>query len=149
MSTTAVTTAVEFTPTHQRQASDDIEMVSVQEVVSREAGERDPLLLRSGIKGDDELDTLRRRGRKQGKLAAFYEGQNALIGNLLKPLAVHTAEGQQEEKDSAVKVKIAVNASFICNTALAALQLYAAISSMSLALFASCIDAGEHLACLI
>jgi divalent metal cation (Fe/Co/Zn/Cd) transporter len=36
-----------------------------------------------------------------------------------------------------------VNLSFACNTVLAAVQLYAAISSLSLALFASCIDAGE------
>lgn len=57
-------------------------------------------------------------------------------------MSAHSAEAAQEAKDNALKVKIAINASFIANIALAILQLYAAISSMSLALFASCIDAG-------
>ncbi len=43
----------------------------------------------------------------------------------------------------ALKVKLAVNISFGANILLAILQLYAAISSLSLALFASSIDAGE------
>jgi len=149
MSATCVTTAVQTEGGHRRQGTDssvdDIEMLALQDVVSREAGERDPLLLRSKITPDDEISKLRRRGstRTQNKLAKFYEGQNELIDKLLKPLAVHTAEGQQSEADMALKVKIAVNVSFAANCILAIIQLYAAISSMSLALFASCIDSGE------
>lgn len=56
-------------------------------------------------------------------------------------MSAHSAEAAQDAKNNALKVKIAINASLIANTALAILQLYAAISSMSLALFASCIDA--------
>ena len=41
-----------------------------------------------------------------------------------------------------MSVKIAVNLSFGCNCVLAVVQLYAAIASGSLALFASCVDAG-------
>jgi hypothetical protein len=147
MSTTiAVSTAIEFEGRHERYPTDgsidDVELVAVQSVVSREAGERDPLLLRSKIKTDDELAHIRSRGRSASKVASFYEGQNNLIGNLLKPLSAHTAEGLEEEAAMALKVKIAINVSFVCNILLAILQLYAAISSRSLALFASCVDSG-------
>lgn len=121
----------------------DVELMSIRSVVSREAGERDPLLLRTKIKSDDEIKGLRSRGKVHGKLAKFYDAQNGHIDNLLKPLAVHTAEAAQEEENMALKVKIAVNVSFAANIILAGVQLYAAISSMSLALFASTIDAGE------
>jgi divalent metal cation (Fe/Co/Zn/Cd) transporter len=43
----------------------------------------------------------------------------------------------------ALKVKLAVNISFFANCCLAILQLYAAISSGSLSLFATCADSGE------
>ena len=82
----------------------------------------------------------RRIGRK---LASFYTSQNDQIQELLKPLSTLSAEGEEEEAAMAFKVKLAVNLSLAANIALAALQLYAAISSLSLALFASCIDAGE------
>lgn len=39
---------------------DDIELVDARSVVSREAGERDPLLLRDKIKSTAELETLRK-----------------------------------------------------------------------------------------
>lgn len=121
----------------------DVELMSIRSVVSREAGERDPLLLRTKIKSDDEIKGLRSRGKVHGKLAKFYDAQNGHIDSLLKPLAVHTAGAAQEEENMALKVKIAVNVSFAANIILAGVQLYAAISSMSLALFASTIDAGE------
>jgi divalent metal cation (Fe/Co/Zn/Cd) transporter len=54
-----------------------------------------------------------------------------------------SAEGEEDAKNSALSVKIAVNLSFGCNIVLAIIQLYAAISSGSLALFASCVDSGE------
>ena len=60
---------------------------------------------------------------------------------MLKPLSVLSSEGEQDARDNAFKVKLAVNISFACNIALAIVQLYAAISSLSLALFASCVDA--------
>lgn len=193
--------------------TDDLELMSIPSVVGREAGERDPLLLRDKIISDDAIDGLKRcvlwsvhwrhlhiksftpfsflclplcrlvrfccdhgdkpiphhltqtqrirRGlsgsanpiRRKGhsakgkgkQLADFYQAQNEHIQGLLKPLAVHTADGQQDEKDMALKVKIAVNLSLGCNILLAGLQLYAAISSLSLALFATCIDSGESL----
>jgi divalent metal cation (Fe/Co/Zn/Cd) transporter len=67
--------------------------------------------------------------------------QNDYINTVLKSLKTLSAEGEQEEADAAWSVKLAVNVSFGANIVLAILQLYAAISSLSLALFASCIDA--------
>ena len=91
------------------------------------------------------MDGNRRTHRKRigKKLAQFYTAQNDHIQDMLKPLSTLSAEGEQDAEDMALKVKIAVNASLIANVCLAAIQLYAAISSGSLALFASCIDAGE------
>lgn len=76
-------------------------------------------------------------------MAAFYEAQNDHIGDLLKPLSAHTADGEQDVKDMALKVKLAVNISFAANCCLAVLQLYAATTSGSLSLFATCADSGE------
>jgi hypothetical protein len=139
---------------------DDIELNTIPSVMSREAGERDPLLLRSKIVSDTDLDGLKQyvapagprmaeqghspARRKKGKrIAKFYMAQNEQISDLLKPLSTLSAEGEQDARDSALSVKLAVNISFGCNCALAVLQLYAAIASGSLALFATCVDAGE------
>lgn len=62
---------------------------------------------------------------------------------MLKPLSTLSAEGEQDARDNALKVKLAINISFGANIVLAVLQLYAAISSGSLALFATMIDSGE------
>lgn len=84
------------------------------------------------------------RQKGEGKrIARFYSAQNHHINDLLKPLSAHTADAKQDAKDMALKVKLAINLSLAANVVLAIVQLYAAISSLSLALFASCIDAGE------
>lgn len=75
---------------------------------------------------------------------------------------VLTSEAQDEEADAAGSVRLAIRLSLLANFVLAGLQvrplylgnnadtdywhdqLYAAISSLSLSLFATCIDAGEH-----
>jgi hypothetical protein len=156
-------------PSPSAATGNDLELMAVPSVVGREAGERDPLSLRSKIMSEDDIDGLRKRvmtplfdlsrlrpppcdctdswiscRRKKGKkIASFYADQNDHIQDMLKPLSTLSAEGEQDVRDNALKVKIAVNLSFACNTVLAIVQLYAAISSLSLALFASCIDAGE------
>ncbi|WVR00159.1 hypothetical protein IAU59_007301 [Kwoniella sp. CBS 9459] len=127
---------------------DDLELMGIPSVVSREAGERDPLLLRDKIMSDADLEGIRQR-KKGGRLAEFYKSQNSQIQDLLKPLSAMSAEAVQAAEDSALKVKIAINVSFVCNICLAILQLYAAISSGSLALFASCVDAVDPFANLI
>jgi len=101
----------------------------------------DPLLLRSRLVGDNDL---RRRGGKNkkadSKINDFYKSQNLHIENLLKPMATHARESEDEREGAALKIKIAIYASIIANFVLAGLQLYAAISSLSLSLFATAAD---------
>lgn len=54
---------------------------------------------------------------------------------------VHIAESAKDEDENRLALRIAVNASLICNLLLLVLQLYAAISSLSLSFFATAIDA--------
>lgn len=113
-------------------------------VISREAGERDPLLLRGKIVSEGELNELRHRkshNRSTNKqISTFYTTQNTHIENLLKPLSSHTADAAAEEEAASKSVWWAIKLSLYCNCVLAILQLYAAISSLSLSLFATCID---------
>ncbi|KAF9654436.1 CDF-like metal transporter [Thelephora ganbajun] len=99
----------------------------------------DPFSFRSGIKTDEELVVLRRR--KKGKpLESYHRKQNELIGNLLKPMAVHTQEAKDTADAARLSVKIAAYASLIANIALSVLQVYAAVSSLSLSFFATAVD---------
>ncbi|GAB1523933.1 cation efflux family protein [Rhizoctonia solani] len=121
------------------------------EVRSALSGSSDPYSFRSALKSDHELSELRRRS-KAGKVVEKYQrGQNdpnsnglsypvQLISSLLKPMEAHTAEAKEAEAEDRLPVRIAVWASLLSNIALSALQLYAAISSGSLSLLATCID---------
>lgn len=76
--------------------------------------------------------------KSNGKaLQTFYESQNAKISRMLKSVDDHQQEARDEQGDTALKYKIAVRGSLGANIVLAGLQLYAAISSGSLSLFAS------------
>lgn len=104
----------------------------------------DPLLLRSRLVEESEI---RRRHSGKGKnkrserqIRDFYEAQNEHIERLLKPISAHADEDKQAQEASALKVKIAVYGSIVANFALAALQMYAAVSSLSLSLFATAAD---------
>ncbi|XAO24500.1 hypothetical protein I312_103301 [Cryptococcus bacillisporus CA1280] len=107
--------------------------------------EKDPMFLKERIISEDDIKDLKQR-RKGKKLANFYKIQNSRINDLLKPMRAHTSDASQEKANTALRVRIAIHASFIANCCLAVLQLYAAISSSSLALFASCLDAVDPLA---
>ncbi|RDL40125.1 Uncharacterized protein BP5553_00104 [Venustampulla echinocandica] len=78
--------------------------------------------------------------RKHKKIKKYYNRQNALIDAYL---GSHDEE-QLEIEDTLKyggKVKFAVNASFVCNFFLFIIQLYAAVSTGSLSLFATAADA--------
>ncbi|KAJ3521776.1 hypothetical protein NMY22_g12174 [Coprinellus aureogranulatus] len=64
-----------------------------------------------------------------------------LIESLLKPMDAHTEDAQAEEEAARLPVKIAIYASLYANFVLCVIQLYAAISSASLSLLATAIDA--------
>ncbi|KAI0691986.1 CDF-like metal transporter [Cytidiella melzeri] len=99
----------------------------------------DPYALRSAIKSDSQLSELRKRKRGKG-LASYHKRQNELIEALLKPMEEHTEDARVEEQAARLPVKMAVWASLITNFSLCVLQLYAAISSLSLSLLATGID---------
>ncbi|KAH8888866.1 hypothetical protein GQ53DRAFT_235531 [Thozetella sp. PMI_491] len=75
------------------------------------------------------------------RVQGFYEAQNETIERLLKSVEEHRAEARQEQGDDHLKYQIAVWGSFGANIVLAALQIYAAISSGSLSLFTTMADA--------
>lgn len=73
-------------------------------------------------------------------LQSFYESQNAHIQRMLKSVDTHRQEAKEEQGDTRLRFLIAVHGSLVANVLLAALQLYAAISSGSLSLFATAAD---------
>ncbi|KAK3297514.1 uncharacterized protein B0H64DRAFT_319740 [Chaetomium fimeti] len=82
-----------------------------------------------------------RKATTARRLEGFYQAQNETIERLLKSVEEHCAEARQEQGDDHLKFKIAVWGSLVANLVLAALQLYAAISSGSLSLFTTMADA--------
>ncbi|KAJ8586486.1 CDF manganese transporter [Rhizopogon salebrosus TDB-379] len=101
----------------------------------------DPYMIRGGLKTDDELSQLRHRRKTGKRLERFHRKQNDLIHSMLKPMEEHTEEAKQDEEQYHVAVRIAVWASLFANFILCVLQLYAAVSSVSLSLIATGIDA--------
>ncbi|KAI0094400.1 CDF-like metal transporter [Irpex rosettiformis] len=99
----------------------------------------DPYDFRSAVKSEQQLQELRQR--KHGKeLAKYHKKQNELIESLLKPMEDHAEDARVEEEAARLPVKIAIWGSLIANLSLCVLQLYAAISSLSLSLLATGID---------
>ncbi|KAJ8523076.1 hypothetical protein ONZ45_g437 [Pleurotus djamor] len=101
----------------------------------------DPFSLRDGYTSPDQLKALRRR-RKGKKVAKFQRRQNTLIGALLKPMEAHTEEAKLEEEATRLPVSTCPvsHERLIANLTLCVLQMYAAISSLSLSLLATGID---------
>jgi hypothetical protein len=121
----------------------------------------DPLSLRQRLVEPVDKDLSFRRRRK---LQKFYDNQNEHIESLLKPLESHVLDAEEEERKTTDKVRdnsrlreepldsklssliwgpqikwviyLNIGVTFI----LAGVQLYAAISSLSLALFATAAD---------
>ncbi|KAF9315245.1 hypothetical protein BG003_003238, partial [Podila horticola] len=94
---------------------------------------RDPMSLESKRISEDQM----RSSKKSVK--EFYREQNELIDDLIDPRENREGAAEQEEKNL-VKVKIAIYGSVGVNVLLFFLQLYAAISSKSLSLFATMAD---------
>ncbi|KAG6334132.1 hypothetical protein ID866_4955 [Astraeus odoratus] len=144
-------------PLHQLTSSGDVERTPHLKDEHRP----DPYKFRQGIMPDDELNQLRRRHKTGKNLEQYHRKQNQvrvvivaihmssdaapcsfkLIASLLKTMEEHTEEAKKEEQDSHFAIRVAVWASLIANLILCALQLYAAISSVSLSLIATGIDA--------
>ncbi|KAJ3400909.1 hypothetical protein HDV05_000761, partial [Chytridiales sp. JEL 0842] len=107
----------------------------------------DPFNLLSRKIPDAELQKWRKDYSLKGhrrKLYEFYTRQNELIDDLLSPIGEEM--DTEEEAKQLVKLQIAIWGSAGVNVLLMGLQLYAAISSGSLALFATMADAFMDLA---
>ncbi|KAI8816668.1 CDF manganese transporter [Fimicolochytrium jonesii] len=104
---------------------------------------RDPFYLASRVVSDQDLDSLlrnRKRGRKD-HVANFYREQNDEIRRFLaEPEKEGTAAGDKENASKGLAAAIAIKGSFVANILLSILQLYAAISSGSMSLFATMAD---------
>ncbi|KAF8243114.1 hypothetical protein K440DRAFT_614163 [Wilcoxina mikolae CBS 423.85] len=118
----------------------------------------DPLRLSSAIKSPAEIEELtgapysrlpfsaRRSSSSSDKkrdvkgLQSFYQSQNAHIQRMLKSVDDHRREAKDEQGDTRLRYQIAVHGSLVANVLLAILQLYAAVSSGSLSLFATAAD---------
>ncbi|KAI9094672.1 hypothetical protein DFS34DRAFT_643379 [Phlyctochytrium arcticum] len=115
----------------------------------------DPLSLASRVISNEHLTDLRRRNKSEKRVAAFYQDQNDEIKRLLSPLDQQGGDfgddgvERTEDEEEAIKrakgfkrfrLALAINGSLIANIFLSGLQLYAAISSGSMSLFATMAD---------
>ncbi|GJJ72167.1 hypothetical protein EMPS_04524 [Entomortierella parvispora] len=96
---------------------------------------KDPMSLASKRMSEEQIEAI--QSSKQVK--DFYREQNELITDLLDPPEGREGHAEQEERNQ-VKLKIAIYGSVGVNVLLFLLQLYAAISSKSLSLFATMAD---------
>ncbi|KAM0131630.1 hypothetical protein ACHAP3_005405 [Botrytis cinerea] len=106
----------------------------------------DPYSLLGSKKGDISIATLRtqhpdqKRTRKVRKIKNFYDRQNALIDAYLGSSNEEAAEVEDGIQNGG-KIKFAIYASSTVNFCLFIIQVFAAVSTGSLALFATAADA--------
>ncbi|KAI8622288.1 cation efflux family-domain-containing protein [Chytriomyces sp. MP71] len=103
--------------------------------------------LQAAVKSDDEIAAIKAtyKSRRTGRaVAGFYHNQNELIEELLKPVGAD--QDLEDETAGLLKLKIAMYGSLVANVCLFALQLFAAITSGSLSLFATMADSFMDLA---
>ncbi|KAJ3111917.1 hypothetical protein HK100_002508 [Physocladia obscura] len=99
-----------------------------------------PDILVAAVKTDEEITAIKKSfssKRKGRAVAKYYENQKTLIDGLLKPIEV---VNEEEEDAKLLKVKIAIYGSLLANLLLFCLQLFAAVTSSSLSLFATMVD---------
>ncbi|KAL2758917.1 hypothetical protein ACRALDRAFT_1048532 [Sodiomyces alcalophilus JCM 7366] len=78
--------------------------------------------------------------RREREIQAFYRSQNERIRALLKSVDDHQRDARSAHGATALRYQLAVKGSLVANCVLAALQLYAAVSSSSLSLFTTMAD---------
>jgi phage tail sheath gpL-like len=83
---------------------DDPEQQAASAYSTAIASSLDPYSLKSGLKTVDDLKNL--KSSKKKKQGAFYEKQNALIGELLMPLEEHVENAQAEQRKNRLPVSV-------------------------------------------
>ncbi|KAJ7645562.1 hypothetical protein DFH06DRAFT_1425356 [Mycena polygramma] len=104
----------------------------------------DPLLLASRLQSDEQIQQLhqRKKRRRLGRvIGEFYEKQNKQIGALLMTMDQHIEHAHEEQATTRLSVKIAIYGSLVANCVLGILQMYAAISSLSMSIVVTAMDA--------
>jgi divalent metal cation (Fe/Co/Zn/Cd) transporter len=149
----------------------DIEGQQDGSITGRYSPVNDPYRLSSKLKSDEEINQIKANTSKKRasdevsikrskrlafcapfvasgeaawrsrKLENFYQSQNENIQRFLKPVDDHRREAKDTHGENQLRFKIAVRGSFAANLCLAALQVYAAVASGSLALFTTMADA--------
>ncbi|KAI0197394.1 cation efflux family-domain-containing protein [Xylaria flabelliformis] len=152
---TAASTAVEAVETVELDNTTERHPTSALDVESQNNNLRysgsDPYNLSSAFKTNQQLDEIKantsrkRDGPRNLKLrhsgvTEFYRNQNETIERLLKTVEEHRTEARQEAGEDHLRHQIAVWGSFLANIVLSILQLYAAITSISLSLFTTAAD---------
>ena len=119
--------------------------------------QNDPYELSARLKSTSELDLIRARSSRKRdgcgpfttttqairarKIQSYYENQNTSIERWLRPVDEHVRLARELDNENQLKVKIAVQGSFIANLVLVVLQIYGATASGSLSLFTTMADA--------
>ena len=121
--------------------------------------QNDPFELSSRLKSTSELQSFQARGSsrhcngfapifatgkrasKARKVQTYYQDQNTSIERWLRPVDEHVRLAREFDNANQLRVKIAVQGSFLANILLVVLQIYGATASGSLSLFTTMADA--------
>ncbi|KAF3933552.1 hypothetical protein ABW19_dt0201884 [Dactylella cylindrospora] len=144
------------TTTHRHIPSPSIADADEATLTRHQTASNDPYSLSRALKSPSEISLIKKQvnanakaniGRKRKhphakkadgkKLKEFYEAQNEKIEKLLKSVEDHRNEAKDTAVDTALRYKIAVYGSLAANICLSAIQVFAAVRSGSLSLFAS------------
>ena len=90
-----------YAPSNER---DDPEQQATSAYSTAIASSLDPYSLKTGLKTVDDLRNL--KSSKKKKQGAFYEKQNVLIGDLLRPLEEHVKNAQAEQEKNRLPVSV-------------------------------------------
>ncbi|OLL25027.1 Metal tolerance protein 9 [Neolecta irregularis DAH-3] len=104
----------------------------------------DPLSLGTWKRTEEEISGLRKRASNNAggrKIQAFYREQNEQIERLLQPAEEQEREAEEATERNSFKIKVVIYGSLVANIMLFVLQLFAAVISGSLSLFATAADA--------
>ena len=82
----------------------DLEQQAASAYSTAVASSIDPYSLKAGLKTDDDLKNLKKSKKK--KAEAYYEKQNVLIGDLLRPLEEHVENAKASERANRLPVSI-------------------------------------------
>lgn len=91
----------------------DLEQQAASAYSTAVASSLDPFSLKAGLKTDGDLKNLKKSKKK--KTEAYYEKQNILIGDLLRPLEEHVENAKAAERANHLPVSVSQDIMTILN----------------------------------